>query len=254
MPLVLAVEPDHGQATILRRLVKELVRAEVVCADNTEHALQALDARVPDLVLLSALLPPRDEEALTEHLRSLGGVPHLETLTIPLLAPFGTNGSNRKGFLSSFGRRSKAPVGGCDPRVFAQEVKTYLEHARAARAEAEARAHDEEIAAAFRKSGATPKEAEEDGQVPPGVQPEPERSIEAVPLDVPRAFYDRPVHQSEAEDVRCRLEEIFSLAPTENDGFNRADTEEAIPDPVSRPPLAPAPEATAQPLVEYQET
>ncbi|RPJ77824.1 MAG: hypothetical protein EHM13_15465, partial [Acidobacteria bacterium] len=143
MPLVLAVEPDHGQATILRRLLKELVRAEVVCAENTERAIQALDARLPDLVLLGALLPPRDEEALTGHLRSLPGVPCLETLTIPLLAPFSSNGNGRKGFLSSFGRRSKTPVGGCDPRVFAQEVRTYLERTRAARAEAEARARDE---------------------------------------------------------------------------------------------------------------
>ena len=38
MALVLAVEPDHRQATILKRIVRELVRAELVLVDDPPEA------------------------------------------------------------------------------------------------------------------------------------------------------------------------------------------------------------------------
>ena len=71
MALVLAVEPDHRQATILKRIVRELVRADLVLVDSRDAAVAALTARVPDVILLTALLSPRDEEELVAYLRTL---------------------------------------------------------------------------------------------------------------------------------------------------------------------------------------
>ena len=86
MPLVIAIEPDSKQAAILKRIVRERVGAEVVLADSKDAALKALRQRMPDLILVSALLSPRDEAELTDRLRELGEAEHLQTLTIPLLA------------------------------------------------------------------------------------------------------------------------------------------------------------------------
>ena len=85
MALVLAVEPDHRQATILRRIVRETVRADLVLVDSRDAAVAALKARVPDVILLTALLSPRDEEELVAHLRTLAGAQHIQTHTIPQL-------------------------------------------------------------------------------------------------------------------------------------------------------------------------
>ena len=85
MPLVLALEPDPKQAAIVRQIVRDRVGADFVLADSKDAALAALADRVPDLILVTALLSPRDEADLTDHLRDLDGAEHLQTLTIPLL-------------------------------------------------------------------------------------------------------------------------------------------------------------------------
>ena len=54
MALVLAIEPDLRQAGILKRIVKEQVRAELVLVDTRDAALAALTARVPDVILVTA--------------------------------------------------------------------------------------------------------------------------------------------------------------------------------------------------------
>jgi hypothetical protein len=137
MPLILAIEPDKRQATQLRSIVKAQLEAELVLADSAERALAALGDRVPDLILTSALLLPKDEIALHERLRSLAGAAsHVQTLTIPMLAaPQQTKSVG--GMLSSLrrGRSQKAnPTEGCDPAMFAEQCAEYLERARAERA------------------------------------------------------------------------------------------------------------------------
>ena len=86
MSIVLAVEPDPRQANILKRIVREQVRAELVVVDSRDAALAAIGARVPDVILLTALFSPRDEEELVGHLRTVTGTLHVQTLTIPQLA------------------------------------------------------------------------------------------------------------------------------------------------------------------------
>jgi hypothetical protein len=84
--LVLAIEPDHRQATTLKRVVRELVKADLVLVDSRDAAITAIDSQIPDVILVTALLSPRDEEELVTHLRALEGAEHLQTHTIPQLA------------------------------------------------------------------------------------------------------------------------------------------------------------------------
>jgi CheY-like chemotaxis protein len=132
MSLILAVEPDKRQAKQLSSLVRQQVRAELVVADSGAAALAALGDRIPDLILTPALLPPKDEAVLTGWLRKMGdGAAHVQTLAIPILAEPGKGGKEHSGS-SIFGRmrEQQSDSGpGCDPKVFADQVKVYLDRA-----------------------------------------------------------------------------------------------------------------------------
>src|SRR5512141_3078942 len=91
MPLVLALEPDLRQAAIIKRVIQQKVRADLVLIDSREAAIAALGSAVPDVVLLTALLSPRDEDELITYLRSIDGADHLQTHTIPQLASKGSD-------------------------------------------------------------------------------------------------------------------------------------------------------------------
>ena len=131
-PLVLAIEPDLRQATIVKRVVRERVQADVVVVDSRDAAIAAIRTAIPDVLLVSALLSPRDEDDLIAHLRTLEGASHLQTHTIPQLASaLGPGEGGRGGLLSAF--RRKKPSGsapaGCDPDLFADEIREFLKRA-----------------------------------------------------------------------------------------------------------------------------
>src|SRR5882672_6090490 len=98
MPIILAIEPDRRQAAHLTGLVRQRVNAELILADTTEGALDAIGNRIPDLVL--ALLSPQDDAALAAALRVIAAAAHVRTLTIPVLSN-GTGGTRtaRSGML-----------------------------------------------------------------------------------------------------------------------------------------------------------
>jgi CheY-like chemotaxis protein len=127
--LVLAIEPDPRQAAVIKHALKEEVQAELVVADSKDAALAAIATHVPDVILLSVLLPPRDEQELADRLRDLEGAAHLLTLTIPLLARPEPPRDGRGRFLKFSRRRPAEPTEGCDPLVFAREVGAYLQRA-----------------------------------------------------------------------------------------------------------------------------
>lgn len=129
MSTVLVVQADEVQAGVLRSIFAKRVGAELVLVDSTAEAVSEIDARTPDLILLSALLPPRDEDKLIAHLRSLDGASHLQTITIPQFRTAAApNAPEKKGGL--FRKKSKAPAPtGCDPMVFAEEVVSRLKEA-----------------------------------------------------------------------------------------------------------------------------
>jgi len=132
-PLVLAIEPDLRQAAIVKRIVREKVLAEVAVVDSRDAALEAMRTAVPDVLLLSTLLSPRDEDELMAHLKTLEHAEHLQTHTIPQLASSMASDEQpeSKGLLSAFRRKKsagRAPAG-CDPDLFAEEIRNYLRRA-----------------------------------------------------------------------------------------------------------------------------
>lgn len=144
MALILAIESDRRQVNHLTAIVRGKLHAELVLGETAEGALERLGDRVPDLILTSALLSPRDEQALGERLRRLNGVAaHVQTLTLPVFGSSSTSAPNgRGGVLSALlgDRGQGAGTDGCDPSVFAEQCREYL---RRAAADRKAR-HDEE--------------------------------------------------------------------------------------------------------------
>jgi hypothetical protein len=157
VPLVLAIEPDPRQAATLKRVVKGRVRTELVVVDSKDAALASMAARVPDLILVTALLPPRDEDDLTRHLKALDHAGHLQTLTIPMFASAPTEAKLGGRAFGAFRRKKRpAAMDGCNPNAFGAEIEAYLERAaelrdehRAAEAAQAARVVEREAAAAF---------------------------------------------------------------------------------------------------------
>src|SRR3954452_13971036 len=136
MAIVLAIEPDRRQAAHLAAIVRHQVHAELLIADTTEGALDAIGNRIPDLVLVPALLSPQDDAALAAVLRVIAAAAHVRTLTIPVLATETNSDEPRAGLLSRWrrGRDVSQTPDGCDPAVFADQVTAYLAEAAAERA------------------------------------------------------------------------------------------------------------------------
>ena len=139
-PFVLALEPDHRQASVLKRVIRDRVHAELMVVDSRDAAIAATSARVPDVILLTALLSPRDEQELIAHLRGLAGAEHVQTHTIPQLASSAQDSDAGQETGGLFGklRRKKATetIPGCDPAAFADEVGTFIARAQEMKAHA----------------------------------------------------------------------------------------------------------------------
>src|SRR5436305_11029475 len=130
MPLILAIEPDRRQAAQLSVVIRKRVHAELILVDTTERALDAIGNRMPDLVLVPALLSPQDDAAIAAALRVIAAAAHVQLLTIPVLGaprPAAAPG----GVLSSLlrGKPHAAEPDKCDPAVFGEQVAAYLERA-----------------------------------------------------------------------------------------------------------------------------
>lgn len=145
MSLILAIEPDRRQAAQLTSIVRHVQGAELVLADTTERALESIGNNVPDLILVPALLSPQDDAALAAALRVIATAAHVQMLTIPTFAT--PKPAAKKGVLSAFRRKNTndAPMEGCDPKVFAEEIASYIERANEERAAAQYYEDDQEV-------------------------------------------------------------------------------------------------------------
>jgi DNA-binding response OmpR family regulator len=79
---ILVIEPETSCAEQLQAMLADRVFAVVVLAANADDACAVLRRECPDLVLLSAVCPPRDEEQVVTLLKWLdpyGRVPVLTT-------------------------------------------------------------------------------------------------------------------------------------------------------------------------------
>jgi CheY-like chemotaxis protein len=137
--VILAVEPDQRQAAQLTALFRRQFNEELVLAGSTSTALAKLQGRIPELVLTSALMPPRDEVALIQWLRDLGQkAAHVQTVTIPVLASSGESPEKKRaGSLTFVWEKNSVPSApdSCDPAVFADWISVYLDLASTHREE-----------------------------------------------------------------------------------------------------------------------
>jgi hypothetical protein len=125
--VILVIQPDAAQARVLNDMCRR-IGAEMVDVDSTRRAVDAIARRVPDLILLSQFLSPRDEDTLMSQLRSLEGASHLQTMTIPQFRTGEESKSKKSGF--GFRKKQKAAVAvGADPASFADEVVALLHRA-----------------------------------------------------------------------------------------------------------------------------
>jgi CheY-like chemotaxis protein len=132
MSLILAVEPDPRQATRLSAVLRGRRDTRVVIAESATAAIEAIDGHIPDVLLTSQLLAPQDEQRLADWLRELGpAATHVHALTIPIFAG-PVKHEPQRGLLSSFRRQKPAPQG-CEPRLFAEHVASYLARGAASR-------------------------------------------------------------------------------------------------------------------------
>jgi hypothetical protein len=231
MPLILAIEPDKRQSTQLANLVKGL-QAELVQRGNAADGLDALQGRVPDLVLTTSLISPRDDSALAAHLRQLGAAAaHVQTVTIPLLGTAAPMRA-RSGMLAALRReKPQAPMtDGCAPDVFAEQIRQYL-----------ATAHEQKVTAATRSVVAP----EADVAVEEAAQPvETIAELEAAPL----------VDEMPAQDEMPELVAAFSAPEPEPVADAPVFASEPWPadaDPVDAvDPIAAAPVVEAPSVVE----
>ena len=123
--LALAVEPDASQAEALVRMLG----ASLTVVASVEDGLVALNECIPDVILVSPLLAPQDEEQIVSRVAALGSAAsHVQLLTIPRVGDQEPAEKKRR-----FGwKSSKAEPGagsGCDPIAFANQVAEYLAHA-----------------------------------------------------------------------------------------------------------------------------
>ena len=128
IPLILAVEPDEHQAAQLTALFRKQFRAELVMARSVSIALEKMAGRVPDLVLMSALVPAKAESTLLAWLRELGAAgAHVQAVTIPVLARTEPASRSKSGSFSFAREATASAPDSCDPAVFADWITVYLD-------------------------------------------------------------------------------------------------------------------------------
>ena len=226
MALILAIEPDRRQASRVAAVVKNRLHAEIVQADTTEHAIDALGGRVPDLILTSLLLSRKDDAALADWLRESDEAgKHVQTLVIPVLGGSSRDDEDGGGLLSRFTRgrsRDDATTDGCDPEVFAAQIREYLERAAEERRHAALLLEDAEAAKASAESGA-------DGvtwRIPeraaiPTTDPSP--SVQARSWDQPYADGSGSPPQPQHFDVETDTPDPIDAAPVAADESSEDD-------------------------------
>jgi hypothetical protein len=125
---ILVIQPDTAQAKVLHDVARK-IQAELIVVDSSIRALDAIEQQIPDLILVSPLLSPRDEDMLMARLRSLEGAAHVQTVSIPQFSSVKESAPKKKSAFG-FGKKKKAAVAvGADPAAFAEEIVTLLNRA-----------------------------------------------------------------------------------------------------------------------------
>jgi hypothetical protein len=131
---ILVIEPETSCAEQLRAMLADRVFAEVVVTPNADDACAVLRTETPDLVLLSAVCPPRAEEQVVSLLKWLDPYDRVPVLTIPPA----TRGfedepvdAGRRGLFARLKRKRPAPRAFYyDPGMLVSRINEALREAR----------------------------------------------------------------------------------------------------------------------------
>jgi CheY-like chemotaxis protein len=148
---ILALEPDFERGERLKQLICERVDAEVVVVPSADAAIAAMSSQVPDVILTSMLLPPRDDAKLLAHLEQMDTFSDLPVLMAPLVSdPGQVPSASLSGRFSFFGRRFFArraapPRPMDDTSAIVARIEEVLEQSRRARSRCLARLSEDSM-------------------------------------------------------------------------------------------------------------
>jgi CheY-like chemotaxis protein len=151
---VLAIQPDSTQACTVRPALLAWANVEVVVVDSLEAALTAIEQQVPDLILLHTFMPPGDEDDLIAYLRTFPHADHVQPIRLPLMESSSDRQYPMRRLVGILKPRSGTGPAGCDPRLFAADVASYLSRVHSIRKEIEARKAGEEPLRTLERRGA----------------------------------------------------------------------------------------------------
>jgi PilZ domain len=137
MSWLLVVQPDSVQADVLRQALLAYTSEDVVVADSLDNALSSIDASIPDLVLLPALIPSAVEDYVITYLGTIPSARHVQIVGIPVLERGDASVQRRARSLIPWRRPQEPLTSGCDPEVFTRVVINYLSGARTLKHEIE---------------------------------------------------------------------------------------------------------------------
>src|SRR5437762_2667289 len=104
MAAILAIEADHDRRVLLRTLLRNRVEAHVTIVDSAQAAIAYLSVCDVDVIVVPALLPPRDSDQLNSHVRLNAGK-HVQMVTIPALDVLREQSTEESQAPGLFGRR-----------------------------------------------------------------------------------------------------------------------------------------------------
>jgi CheY-like chemotaxis protein len=131
---ILAVEPEASCRENLKKLLTERIgAADIVTADTTDTAAAAMRSQLPDLVTVSAVMPPRAEEQLMQLLKQLDPYGTVPVLTIPPAVMPVEERETTRGFFTLFARGPLRPVAIFDPAAVAARIGETLSDLSASR-------------------------------------------------------------------------------------------------------------------------
>jgi len=238
MSLILAVEPDRRQAAHLTHIVRQRVGVELILAETTELALAQIGNRVPDLILVPALLSPTEDAALAAALRVIATAAHVQMLTTPLFAS-AAPATRARGMLSAFRRAkpAKPATDGCDPAEFATQITSYLEAAAEQRATAQFIEPPLPVPAAAPPPAAVTTAQQRYVPLEPGrlYRDEGTTSQEFAALPAVEAISEPAATWTEAEPVAEPAEPLVAFDAAQLPAYDTSDVE-TIPEPVETLP------------------
>lgn len=136
---VLAIEADPARVALLRHILSAHVGADFQIVQSVNEALKSIAHHIPDLVLTSTFLPPRDEATLTMRLMDMQGAEDLQVITTPYFIDW-EDSSSEGGKIVKFWKRRRALLRpACDSETVGRQIEAYLQQAHARRLSAPAR-------------------------------------------------------------------------------------------------------------------